>query len=987
MKKGLSRRNLVKYLGVGGATVLSASCEQKPEKLIPLLVPPDEFSYTPQTSYRYMTTCKECSAGCGMMITAREGRAQKAEGNPNHPLSQGALCAKGQASLQALYNPQRIATPQQAGQPLSWAEGEKLFADQVQAAGGQVVYLSKPLMGSDKPFLEEWLAAVGGGTHIQSEFVPQSNQKKANEIAFRHSDLPVYSFEKAKYLLNFSTDFMENWGSIIENTRQFTEMHRYREGHKNKFVHVSPHVSMTGANADEWVPIKPGTEGLMALSIAHEVRQAKGTHEYLANYLSDYAPETVAEQVGVEADTIKTIAQELVQNTPSLAVGGGHMVASEHGTETLVAINILNEVAGNMGQTIQFFDPAAAPSDSFQDLLQLIQDLNDGNIKVLIIDDLNPVYVLPKALGFTEALKNAFVISLSSVANETTYEADLILPTLTPYESWGDVFVREGIRNTLQPVMAPVDQFDAKAKEDILLAVNTLLATGQFEGIATYLDYLKKSWMQIQQEVGNSEPFQTFWIKALENGGVFTNPSPVPASIQYRVVNYQPQAPQLEGEGLALLPSSSILMGDGSGANKPWLQEVPDPMSQIVWGSWVEINPDTAKKLGINDRDVIQVSTPYGSLEATAFYHFGIHREAIAIPIGQGHTHSGPVADHYGVNVIDLLPGTTDPQSGEFRWLSVNAQISPTTKTSYTVNMDGNARQLGRNIAAATTVAALKNPKSHHDSAHHSRSREVYPPRKETAGYYQPYRWGMTIDLDRCNGCSACVVACYAENNLPVVGKERTGVGREMAWLRLDRYIEGYGDDFEVRFAPVTCQHCGNAGCESVCPVYATYHNPEGLNVQAYTRCVGTRYCSNNCAYKVRRFNWFNYEFPEPLNQQLNSTITTRAVGVMEKCTFCVQRIKDSQKEARALGRDIEDGEVLTACQQTCPTQAITFGNLSDANSQVSQKAKRGEKEMKDRDRQYEMLPELNYQPAITYLKKVNLREVQGFGHGEKSHG
>ena len=300
------------------------------------------------------------------------------------------------------------------------------------------------------------------------------------------------------------------------------------------------------------------------------------------------------------------------------------------------------------------------------------------------------------------------------------------------------------------------------------------------------------------------------------------------------------------------------------------------------------------------------------------------------------------------------------------------------------VNVDGNARQIGRDIAAATTIEALKHP--HHDEGH-KRPVDFYPHRKETAGYYEPYRWGMTIDLDRCNGCSACVVACYAENNLPVVGKERTGLGREMSWIRMDRYIEGYGDDFEVRFSPITCQQCSNAGCETVCPVYATYHNSEGLNVQAYNRCVGTRYCSNNCAYKVRRFNWFNYEFPEPLNQQLNSTIGTRSVGVMEKCTFCVQRIKQSQSDARELGRDVRDGEVVTACQQTCPTKAITFGNLMDKDSEVSKKAKRGEKEVKHRDRQYELLPGLSYKPAITYLKKVNLREVKSLGHSEKAHG
>jgi len=326
--------------------------------------------------------------------------------------------------------------------------------------------------------------------------------------------------------------------------------------------------------------------------------------------------------------------------------------------------------------------------------------------------------------------------------------------------------------------------------------------------------------------------------------------------------------------------------------------------------------------------------------------------------------------------------------AGSLTFIGTQAELKMVNEKSYTVNTDGNARQLGRNIAAATTVEKLAKGEEHHGT--HARPSEFYPDRSETAGYYKPYKWGMTIDLDRCNGCSACVVACYAENNLPVVGKMRTAIGREMSWLRMERYIEGKGDDYETRFTPMLCQQCGNAGCETVCPIYATYHNPEGLNAMVYNRCVGTRYCSNNCAYKVRRFNWFDYEFPAPLDQQLNSTITTREVGVMEKCTFCVQRINNAKHDANNLGRDLEDGEVMTACQQTCPTKAITFGNLMDPESKVAKQALRNDQE--NRDRQYEVLAELNYKPAITYLKKVNTREIDDHDSGhhgnetEKNH-
>lgn len=986
MKKGISRRNLFKHMAIGGAAVTTASCQKKTEKLIPLLISPDNFEYTPHRAYQYMTTCKECDAGCGMMITTREGRAQKAEGNPNHPMNRGALCARGQASLQALYNPNRVKSPQNKSGALSWDDAIKLFSEKLNSASGEIVYLGNPSMGTKEKFLDQWLSASGGRSRINYRVFNYSSLKKANQICFEREDIPVYAFEKANYLLNFSADFIETWGNIVENSQRFTEMHAYTNGHKNKFVHVGPHVSLSGGNADEWVVINPGTEGLLALVIANIIRKQNNSHENLASFLEDYTPEKVSSQIGIKSGKIHSLAEDFMKNSPSLAIGGGNVLASEHKTETLVAINILNAVAGNIGETIQFLEQETAITHSQQDLLQLVDDLNKGSVKVLIVDNVNPVYSLPASAKLKEAMNNAYVISLSSEWNETTSEADLILPTLTPYESWGDTFSREGIRSISQPVMVPVNLFDARPSEDILLAVSKQINPETF-GVNSYLDYLKEAWREIQQETGDETPFNEFWIKTLEDGGLFTEPTIVSAELQANVTELQVMDPELEGSGLTVLPSTSVLKGDGSGANKPWLQEVAEPVTQIVWDSWVEINPETAKKLGIKDRDIVEVSTPYGKINATAYYHFGIHRDAIAIPFGQGHTNSGNVADGFGVNVLDLLPAKTDSQSGELAWLSVRANVKTINHRSYTVNLDGNQRQLGRNIAAATTVGALSQGDETHGEHHRPHQIvEFYPPHSETAGYYKPYRWGMTIDLDRCNGCSACVVACYAENNIPVVGKVRTAIGREMSWMRIERYIENYGDEFELRFAPMVCQHCENAGCEPVCPVYATYHTPEGLNAQVYNRCVGVRYCSNNCAYKARRFNWFSYEYPEPLNQQLNSTITTRDVGVMEKCTFCIQRIREAQDAARELGRDVQDGEVITACQQTCPTKAITFGNYSNENSEVSQMAKRNDK--KHRDRQYEIFEELNFKPGITYLKKVNLRETRSGKHAPaSSHG
>ena len=983
MKKGLSRRNLFKYMGLGGVTAVAAGCEQKPEKLIPMLVPPNDFEYTPQTAYQYMTTCRECEARCGMMVTVRENRAQKAEGNPLHPLNNGALCARGQASMQNLYNPERVAQPGSgrgdARKSVLWEDALKQFVNKVRSANGKVVYLGKPTSGSEGRFLDEWLKSVGGGSRIEFSLLNQNAQREANHLAFGRRDLPELHFEEAKLLLNFSSDFLETWGNPVEQARRFTDMHAYEGKDRHRFLHIGPHISLTGAKADRWVQIQPGSEALVALAIASVIREKQGSHAWLAPYLGNYSPAKVADATGVSAEKITELAEDVMEHSPSLALGGSSIAATKDGLALHNAVNILNTVAGNLNKTVRFNRASGSASSSHGDVVSLINDLNAGKVKLLIVDDSNPAYALPASFGFAAAAAKAFVVSLSSLQSETEHAADLVLPALTAYETWGDATPRPGLYSIQQPVMAPVNIFDARGREDVLIATAQQVNPQAFPDSASYLDYLRNAWQDVQQAVGDSQNFENFWISALESGGVFQSSLSSRVSLRRRVTQVQASAANVGGSGLVLLPSPSLFMGDGSGANKPWLQETPNPISQIVWDSWVEINPDTAQKLGITDRELVMVKTAQGEVRATAYYHFGIHRDAIAIPLGQGHQHSGKSADRYGVNVLDLLPATLD-ESGSMAFVSTRAEIAGTGERSYTVNMDGNARQLGRDIAAATTVEELHDG-GHHEAEHRPQEIvEFYPDRAETAGYYQPYRWGMTIDLDRCNGCSACVVACYSENNIPVVGKERTAIGREMSWLRMERYIEGYGDDFETRMVPMLCQQCGNAGCEVVCPVYATYHNPEGINAMIYNRCVGTRYCSNNCAYKVRRFNWFNYEFPAPLDQQLNTSITTRDVGVMEKCNFCIGRITDAKHQAQELGRDVQDGELVSACQQTCPTQAITFGNLMDPDSKVSKLAMRDEQEK--RDRQYEVMPELNYKPAITYLKKVNTREVQGL-HGE----
>jgi molybdopterin-containing oxidoreductase family iron-sulfur binding subunit len=471
----------------------------------------------------------------------------------------------------------------------------------------------------------------------------------------------------------------------------------------------------------------------------------------------------------------------------------------------------------------------------------------------------------------------------------------------------------------------------------------------------------------------------------------------------------------------------SAVLGDGSGANKPWLQELPDPVSKIAWQTWVEIHPLTARKLGVEPGDHLEISTGSGTtIVAPAYLYLGVREDTIAMPFGQGHTSYGRYAKNVGVNPMAAMPAVTDAAGG-FVWSSSKASVKKTGEHTQLVSTEGSARQHGRGIARALDASALGHREEHAaghtfpgDASHEflpglrspvaadaqgSFGSPRAPGQGKEKGMYAPdhwsgmakRRWAMTIDLARCTGCSACVTACYAENNIPTVGAPWQGrslgpttptagpwdtrpganimKGREMAWIRLERYYEGGEDgsaNFETRFVPMLCQHCGNAPCEPVCPVYATYHAPDGLNVQVYNRCVGTRYCSNNCPYKVRYFNWFGYgepnrrqyAFPEPLNWQLNPDVTVRAKGVMEKCSFCVQRIRETEHVAALEHRDMKPDEFTVACAQACPSRAITFGDAADDNWSVTQ-------HIRD-ERAYHVFEELNTFTAVVYLKKVN---------------
>ncbi|HWP03753.1 MAG TPA: 4Fe-4S dicluster domain-containing protein, partial [Gemmatimonadaceae bacterium] len=638
-----------------------------------------------------------------------------------------------------------------------------------------------------------------------------------------------------------------------------------------------------------------------------------------------------------------------------------------------------------------------------------------GSVRVLFVRGANPVYTLPSGARFAEALERVpFKVALSSYPDETAQLCDVVLPDHHPLEAWGDA---EPVRGTLalqQPVMEPV--FDTRAAADVLidLARSDAVAAPRFPW-ANYRDWL------IQRFPGGKNGFAAALAKGLGSGSVLSRRA-APASV--------PAGPaELLGEGeyfLVVYPSP--LLGAGAGANKPWLQELPDPVSKICWQSWVEIHPETARRLGVEAGDHVTVTTQAGAVEAPAYIYLGVRPDTVAIALGRGHTAYGRYAEGIGVNPVHALAPVWG-SGGQLVWIQGRARVAKGAHRSALVTTEGSARQHGRGIARALTVADLvagRTSEEHHalpgDAPHeflpglrspvaNDAEGDLGDPKGREKGMYDPEhwsgmakrRWAMTIDLARCTGCSACVTACYAENNIPTVGARWQGrslrpfhtensgwdttpganilKGREMAWLRIERYFEGGEDgssDFEVRFLPMLCQHCGNAPCESVCPVFATYHAPDGLNVQVYNRCVGTRYCSNACPYKVRYFNWHGYgeperrqyAFPDPLHLQLNPDVTVRGKGVMEKCTFCVQRIREAENLASLEKRDLRPDEFTTACAQACPSRAIVFGDAADEAWTVA-------RQVEDR-RAYHVFEELNTYTAVVYLQKVNHPATEG---------
>lgn len=1071
----ISRRDFMRIGGVAAATAAMAGsgCDafrNDVEYVVPYLDRPEEVR-TGTPNY-YASVCSGCSAGCGVLVTSRGGRPVKLEGNPQHPVNRGGLCSRGQASYMNLYDPDRALTPLKVAEsgahtPTSWAEVDRAVGGAVEQAktGGGVALLTKTFTGSARrSLIEELRSALPGLKHYTYEALNSEAVLAASEICYGTRHVPRYRFDRAHAIVSLGSDFLGTWLSPVEFTKQFAST-RNPDGEMSKLVAFESTMSLTGMNADERHMVRPNDLVYVGLALAHSVIVTHGTGP-LANgplgaALAPFTPSAVGTALGLDAAKLSAVGKLLVDNKgKSLIIAGGLASATETGVALEIVVNLLNLSLGNEGTTVNRATVSHQQDGGLKELKQLVDDIKAGKVDVLIIDRANPVYSAPAALGFEEALKSVkFVVSTSDRVDETSIYADYLAPAGHALEQWGDSNPFDGVYAIQQPGITPLH--DTRGFEESLMR---WFAKPAGEKFAKYLAapaalpgnhasvvpqdpgpwyrFLRAHWEKVVFPTAKAlTSFEDFWTDTLRKG-VYVQPASrktEPNFIGGRSFASLPKtlaaAPASQPGDLAAKEVqffASATLYDGENANNGHLQETPDVITKHVWGSYALVGPKTFKALKLKQGQYLQVKSGAVSRTYPIIMQPGHHEDVISMPLGYGRTKVGIVGDEVGANSFIFAGLTSD---GRHQLAGIKAELAPQVESEQLAIVQG-AQVLDIARRPLLSTAILEEYKKNEGAGIHE-----HPPLKDMwDAHHYTTKWGMAIDLSKCTGCSACVTACQEENNIPVVGRHGILEGREMQWMRIDRYyllpesaahaqespihdpmldaepVVAFSEHMSnprVVMQPMMCQHCENAPCETVCPVSATMHSHDGLNQMVYNRCVGTRYCSNNCPFKVRRYNWFNYSvdrsdslltrlYPElkdharynvaqPLPMGFNPEVTVRSRGVMEKCTFCVQRIRRATWQLREERRTaFRDGDVIPACQQSCPADAIEFGNLADENSKVAR--------LHAKARALTPLSDINVKSSVAYLTNVwNTDEVNWnaghhaeqaeAGHGEAQQG
>jgi molybdopterin-containing oxidoreductase family iron-sulfur binding subunit len=950
--EGASRRDFLALMGFSlGAAACSRGATQH-------AVPPVSASedLTPGVPNWYATTCGGCSASCSVLVKTRDGRPIKVEGNPEAPLFGGGTCAVGQATVLSLYDGQRLRQPLWRNAPVSWQEVDDTIESHLRstiAAKGRVVLLSATITSpATRDIIARWARRDARFRHVVYEPTSYAAIRRAHQASFNRAVVPHYRFDEAALIVGFEADFLGTWLSPVEFTAQYAR--RRRPGRSmSRHVQFESALSLTGANADERHAVAPSEIGRLALALLDRVEPADRDRSADASRLPIAAAELAA-----LADRLREHRGE------SLVVCGVQNVA----VQTVVAR--LNHVLGNVGRTLELSPSSFQRQGDDDDVAALVEEMQRGAIHTLILYGVNPAYDSADQEAFLRGLERvALSVSFADRVDETAAHVHAVCPDHHYLEAWGDAEPVSGSLSLIQPTIAPL--FETRAAQDSLL---------KWQGEAPdFHAYLRSYWQRnVYSRQTGARHFDEFWDQTLQAGflNVTTPPEAPPAfsgNLEAAVTlirdDHGRELSVRRPDEYELHVYETVALRDGHHANNPWLQELPDPITKLTWGHGVAIAPAVADRLELQDGDLVSVTSGEVRVELPAWRQPGQSPTTVSIARGYGRTHAGRVGNGVGVNASRFLRragGGLLRVGPTVVRLTKIGRFEPLAATQTHHSMEG--RPL---VREATLQEFLANPAAGNE-----------PPASRLSLWseHEPgsHRWGLTIDLNTCTGCAACVVACQAENNVPVVGKEEVGRGREMHWIRIDRYYQGPEAAPDVVFQPVMCQHCAHAPCETVCPVLATVHSADGINEQVYNRCVGTRYCENNCPYKVRRFNWFRYannprfdfNMNSPLGTMvLNPDVVVRSRGVMEKCSMCIQRIQSGKVAAGQSGKAIADGQIQTACQQACPAKAIVFGDLQDHRSQVAQ--------LSLSPRHYHLLGDLGTQPGVGYLTKIRNREGQ----------
>jgi len=963
-EQGLTpRRDFLKFLGFSVAAASLASCEAPVRKTIPYLVKPEQI--VPGIANYYASTYSDGYDYASILVKTREGRPIKIEGNTMSTVTRGRVSARVQASVLSLYDNARLQTPLMNGNAASWDAIDKAIADKLNAIaanGGKIRILSSTVNSpTTLRAIEDFRAKYPTTKHVQYDAISCSAMREANKRSFGVEGIPSYMFNKANVIVGFGCDFLLNWISPVEYAAQYAET-RKLEGKKKMSRHYQfeSALSLTGSNADMRTGIRP-SEQMAYIRMLHDA----------------VASRTGGKGTGSEPNAkMNEIAGELAANKgQSLVVCGINDVNAQS------LVNSINSMLENYGSTIDLTNTCNLRKGNDADVAMLLDEMSKGEVAALFVYNCNPSYSLPNGKAFSDMLKKAELsVSFADRNDETASNCQFVCPDNHPLESWSDAEPKKGKYSFGQPTIAPI--YKTRQMQESLLAW-----AGKPQ--SSY-DYYSASWSGLATGMSVDKLIQDgVFERAAATAGRFTYNGEVPSESESSKAEMEVVVYEKAG------------IGNGFQANNPWLHELPDPVSKVTWDNYAAVSPRDARDKGWQQGNFITIKTKTSQIEVPVLIQPGQTAGTISVALGYGRTAAGKTADNIGWNAYPLVSLVNN----QFSYSSA-ADVQKSARDDYFfAATQSHHTMMGRAIVKETTLEEyLKSPNAGNEQelfkvheGHEVKEKEVEQVTLWDEHEVGNHRWGMAIDLNSCIGCGACVVACTAENNVPVVGKNEVMRSREMHWMRIDRYytsdfdptpgeesdikkMENPSDMPQVVFQPVMCQHCAHAPCETVCPVIATSHSSEGYNQMIYNRCVGTRYCANNCPYKVRRFNWFRYsdnpKFDYNMNNDLgkmvlNPDVTVRSRGVMEKCSLCVQRIQEAKLIAKKESRPVRDGEFKTACAQTCPTEAIVFGDYNLKGSRINEL-------WKPEERSYHLLRELNVQPNVFYQTKVRNTDTVG---------